>query len=300
MDEGTKRDGTTAGCPERACGPCINRSDCAREEAAVAEALIAAPPGARCEGCEPMRRMGVHLQHCNFGENEGSCKYGDDDCPALTPDWSWLGQHIEEAAGRCGPCRERQANALLRELALRHEAEERMQDAVNRSLNILSERDAVMAERDAALVERDARIADEALRAQRVDVEALRHKVSEMKKMMAAVDARASERYALDRRLMAEDCEQRITETLAASQVSVNQVLSTAKEEIAAVRAEVQPALAELTRVRAGEQSRREALNAALEMIWAFDRKDRGAAGSHFDLLMHLRNVLSAARVHAQ
>ena len=26
---------------------------------------------------------GVHLVHCNQGEYEGSCKYGDKDCPAL-------------------------------------------------------------------------------------------------------------------------------------------------------------------------------------------------------------------------
>ena len=27
---------------------------------------------------------GVHLTHCNFGENFGSCKYGEDEtCPAL-------------------------------------------------------------------------------------------------------------------------------------------------------------------------------------------------------------------------
>jgi hypothetical protein len=25
----------------------------------------------------------VHLHHCNIGEYEGSCKYGDDNCPAL-------------------------------------------------------------------------------------------------------------------------------------------------------------------------------------------------------------------------
>ena len=28
---------------------------------------------------------GVHMSHCNQGEYEGSCKYGDfDDCPALS------------------------------------------------------------------------------------------------------------------------------------------------------------------------------------------------------------------------
>ncbi len=28
--------------------------------------------------------IGVHMSHCNQGEYEGSCKYGDTDCPALT------------------------------------------------------------------------------------------------------------------------------------------------------------------------------------------------------------------------
>lgn len=32
----------------------------------------------------------VHLAHCNFGENDGMCKYGDeDDCPAIR-EWGWL------------------------------------------------------------------------------------------------------------------------------------------------------------------------------------------------------------------
>ena len=25
----------------------------------------------------------VHLHHCNIGEYEGSCKYSEDDCPAM-------------------------------------------------------------------------------------------------------------------------------------------------------------------------------------------------------------------------
>jgi hypothetical protein len=34
-----------------------------------------------------MSSDGVHLTHCNFGENLGSCKYGEDEtCPALKPD----------------------------------------------------------------------------------------------------------------------------------------------------------------------------------------------------------------------
>ncbi len=27
--------------------------------------------------------IGVHMSHCNQGEYKGSCKYGDDNCPAL-------------------------------------------------------------------------------------------------------------------------------------------------------------------------------------------------------------------------
>ena len=36
---------------------------------------------------------GVHLSHCYQGENEDTCKFGDEDCPArkevasLTPEW---------------------------------------------------------------------------------------------------------------------------------------------------------------------------------------------------------------------
>jgi hypothetical protein len=27
----------------------------------------------------------IHMSHCNTGEFEGSCKYGDEDCPAMHP-----------------------------------------------------------------------------------------------------------------------------------------------------------------------------------------------------------------------
>lgn len=30
-----------------------------------------------------MNQDAVHLAHCNLGDYEGSCKYGDDDCPAM-------------------------------------------------------------------------------------------------------------------------------------------------------------------------------------------------------------------------
>lgn len=33
-----------------------------------------------------MANDATHLTHCNFGENLGSCKYGEDEiCPALKP-----------------------------------------------------------------------------------------------------------------------------------------------------------------------------------------------------------------------
>ena len=45
-----------------------------------------------------LERQGVHLSHCNFGEHAGSCKYGDDDCPALTESWKWFGDRLQENA----------------------------------------------------------------------------------------------------------------------------------------------------------------------------------------------------------
>ncbi len=41
--------------------------------------------------------LGVHLSHCNFGENVNCCKYGDEDCPALTHGWSWFGNHLQRS-----------------------------------------------------------------------------------------------------------------------------------------------------------------------------------------------------------
>ena len=45
---------------------------------------------------DDLRKERVHLSHCNFGENEGSCKYGDDSCPALSESWSWFGKALQE------------------------------------------------------------------------------------------------------------------------------------------------------------------------------------------------------------
>jgi hypothetical protein len=42
--------------------------------------------------------LGVHLSHCNFGENSGVCKYGEDEiCPALTEAWDWLGKAVDKS-----------------------------------------------------------------------------------------------------------------------------------------------------------------------------------------------------------
>jgi len=43
-----------------------------------------------------------------------------------------------------------------------------------------------------------------------------------------------------------------------------------------------------------------EALNAALELIWAKDRRDKGAPRNDRELVVELTRVLSAARLHAQ
>ncbi len=46
---------------------------------------------------EKFRTLGVHLSHCNFGEYQNSCKYGEDeDCPALSESWSWFGKNMQK------------------------------------------------------------------------------------------------------------------------------------------------------------------------------------------------------------
>lgn len=47
--------------------------------------------------------LGVHLAHCNFGDNSGSCKYGDANCPALTSPYSWIGKKIDAATTQSWP-----------------------------------------------------------------------------------------------------------------------------------------------------------------------------------------------------
>jgi hypothetical protein len=41
--------------------------------------------------------LGVHLSHCNFGEEAGQCKYGDEDCPAMSQSWKWFGDALTNA-----------------------------------------------------------------------------------------------------------------------------------------------------------------------------------------------------------
>lgn len=41
------------------------------------------------------RKLGVHLSHCNQGEYEGECKYGNNDCLALSESWSWFGDELK-------------------------------------------------------------------------------------------------------------------------------------------------------------------------------------------------------------
>lgn len=42
-------------------------------------------------------KLGTHLSHCNFGEYVGSCKYCDEDCPALSEQWSWFGKNVQKS-----------------------------------------------------------------------------------------------------------------------------------------------------------------------------------------------------------
>jgi|GEM_PF-5343414 hypothetical protein len=172
----------------------------------------------------------------------------------------------DKSEDKCANCEKLHMAAVTSEVQLRHKAE------------VMRQRDEAWAERDSAILERDARVLDEQMRAQRVDIEALRHKVREMKKNLATVDSRADERFVAQ--LRARDAE--------------------AEARIAAIRAEVQPTIDKLDKVRTGEQARVEALNAALEMIWAFDKREPGCAYNSQNLIVNLRQVLSAARKHAQ
>lgn len=45
---------------------------------------------------ERLKNERVHIQHCNFGENYEVCKYGEENCPALSESWSWFGKRLED------------------------------------------------------------------------------------------------------------------------------------------------------------------------------------------------------------
>jgi hypothetical protein len=195
---------------------------------------------------------------------------------------------VTELTGQCTDC------AVLRrqlaaEVDLRHSAEQRTQEAVEASMQFLSTRDAAIVERDAAIAERDARALDMTLRAQRVDVEALRHKVAEMKKNLTTVDARADERFA--ERLAAKERE--VAARIAAGTAD-------ADARVAAVVANEATAAAQIAGVREGEAARVEAERAALELIWAWDRRDRGAPKQAVEVIARLRQLLSTGLAQPQ
>jgi hypothetical protein len=147
----------------------------------------------------------------------------------------------------------------------------------------------VRSELDAAIAERDARILDEALRAQRVDVEALRHKVCEMKKNLAAVDARADERFVVQMREKEAACDRRVA-----------MVLETERVNNLANFEKANSAVAELEAVRAGEAARVTAINTAMDAIWAYDKREPGCAYSLANLVANLRQILSVGRIPPQ
>jgi hypothetical protein len=68
-------------------------------------------------------RVGVHLSHCNFGENVGWCKYGEEDCPAMSEEWRWFGDALA-IRGTVADCRD-----FVREF---RELAERMERAASR------------------------------------------------------------------------------------------------------------------------------------------------------------------------
>ena len=189
----------------------------------------------------------------------------------------------------CDDFAEAHARALLREVELRHAAEgvsKLMAVARDQALELADKANADLL---VAIVERDMRVKDEALRAQRVDVEALRAKVELMKKNLIAVDARADERFASALHEKDAACEQRVKDLLEAER----------RSNIALVEKSAQD-VADLAAVRAGEAVRVEAINTAMETIWAASRRDRGAPRNDRELVVALTQVLSAARLHAQ
>jgi hypothetical protein len=60
---------------------CVNATIKAAKMAA--DAIRESTPPAQPAPVQERTDYEVHLNHCNIGECEGVCKYGDDDCPAL-------------------------------------------------------------------------------------------------------------------------------------------------------------------------------------------------------------------------
>lgn len=71
--------------------------DISAREVAVADGYC---PLCMAESIEYNRRLRAHLSHCNFGEQPGQCKYGDEDCPALTENWKWMGDAISKSENK--------------------------------------------------------------------------------------------------------------------------------------------------------------------------------------------------------
>ncbi len=69
------------GIDEDACS--IQCTRCEGMGAIVDIAALSAAP-AQVERVKPPNDAIVHMRHCDIGDYEGSCKYGEDDCPALT------------------------------------------------------------------------------------------------------------------------------------------------------------------------------------------------------------------------
>jgi hypothetical protein len=49
----------------------------------IEQEIYTTSPAAQPAPVQKRTNYAVHLHHCNIGECEGVCKYGDDDCPAL-------------------------------------------------------------------------------------------------------------------------------------------------------------------------------------------------------------------------
>lgn len=59
------------------------RTNTPKPKADVAQRKEQGSSKAKVEGSNPSVSTNVHTVHCNQGDYLGSCKYGDDDCPAI-------------------------------------------------------------------------------------------------------------------------------------------------------------------------------------------------------------------------